>query len=319
MLFLIYINDLPNISNKLKFYLFADDTNIFYQSNDLNNLQNVLNKELKKLSLWLNANRLALNISKTNFVIFSPKNKPLTNVTLLIDKKAIEEKDHVKYLGVLIDSKLTFKTHITELTIKISRTIGLMSKIRHYTSNKALRIIYNSLIYPFLLYGIPIWGNANKTLINPIFILQKRAVRIILNKNNYIQTYYRLPGYPDSIWLVDTFIKESAEPLFKILNLLNIFDIFKIETLKFVYSSINRISPTQFQTYFNFPSYLHQTTGIRNKNLIIPQVRTTTYGLKSIKYTGAYLWNNLHLDNKSLSSKNLFIKSIKKDFLEKYA
>ena len=98
LLFLLYINDLPNISQKLKFFLFADDTNILYKSNNLATLQSAVNNELKKLSLWLNANRLSLNISKTNFVIFAAKNKPLSPVTLLLGKNAIEQKEHVKYL-----------------------------------------------------------------------------------------------------------------------------------------------------------------------------------------------------------------------------
>ena len=118
LLFLIYINDLPNISKKLKFYLFADDTNIFYQDSNLEDLETVVNKELKKLSLWLNANRLALNISKTNFVIFAAKNKPLKSVTILINKKAIQQSEYVKYLGILIDSQLTFKNHIANVVKK---------------------------------------------------------------------------------------------------------------------------------------------------------------------------------------------------------
>ena len=96
LLFLIYINDLPNISDKLQFFLFADDTNIYFDSFDLRYLEKTVNEELKKLCLWLNVNRLALNVSKTNFVIFRA-NKPLNhNVTLLMNKKAIEQKDHVK-------------------------------------------------------------------------------------------------------------------------------------------------------------------------------------------------------------------------------
>ena len=70
LLFLIYINDLPNISDKLKFFLFADDTNMYYESNDLIEIEKTVNKELKKFSQWLNLNRLALNVGKTNFVIF---------------------------------------------------------------------------------------------------------------------------------------------------------------------------------------------------------------------------------------------------------
>ena len=84
LLFLSYINDLPNISNKLSFYLFADDTNIIFESINLCTLQKTVNHEIKKLIMWLNANRLALNVSKTNFVIFSAVNKPLKPVTILL-------------------------------------------------------------------------------------------------------------------------------------------------------------------------------------------------------------------------------------------
>ena len=111
LLLLIYINDLPNISDKLEFFLFADDTNIYYEANDLDSIQRVMNDELKKLQDWLITNRLALNISKTNFTIFSAPNKPLKNITLLMSKKAIEEKKCIKYLGVIIDSKLSFFQH----------------------------------------------------------------------------------------------------------------------------------------------------------------------------------------------------------------
>jgi retron-type reverse transcriptase len=84
LLFLLYINDLPSISDKLRFFLFADDTNIYYESKDLIELEKTVNSELKKLCLWLNLNRLALNVGKTNFVIFRA-NKPLYhNVTLII-------------------------------------------------------------------------------------------------------------------------------------------------------------------------------------------------------------------------------------------
>ena len=105
LLFLLYINDLPNISSKMKFFLFADDINIYFESDDLLNVENTVNKELKKLYLWLNVNRLSLNVSKTNYIIFHPYNKPLRkHITIKINKKAITEKDHIKYLGVIIDS-----------------------------------------------------------------------------------------------------------------------------------------------------------------------------------------------------------------------
>ena len=106
----IYINDLPNISKILKFYLFADDTNIYYESSSLNEIEKTVNKELNKLYLWLNVNRLSLNIDKTNFTSFHPDNKPLKHhITIKINKKAIVEKQFIKYLGVIIDPSLRFQ------------------------------------------------------------------------------------------------------------------------------------------------------------------------------------------------------------------
>ena len=119
-----FLNDLPNISKILNFYLFADDTNIYYEPNPLIVLERTVNKELRKLHLWLNVNRLSLNIDKTNFIIFHPFNKPSKhNVTIKINKKAINEKESTKYLGVIIDSSLRWKHHIINLTKKISRAI----------------------------------------------------------------------------------------------------------------------------------------------------------------------------------------------------
>ena len=119
ILFLIYINDLPNSSKFFEFFLFADDTNIYYEADSLDKLELTLNKGLKELHTWLIVNRLSLNIKKTNFVLFHPYNKQVQrNITLKINKKAISEKDSVKYLGIMIDSGLTWKTHIETLTKK---------------------------------------------------------------------------------------------------------------------------------------------------------------------------------------------------------
>ena len=212
-------------------------------------MQKTVNKELKKLSLWLNANRLALNISKTNFVIFAAKNKPLQNVTLLINRKAIQQTNYVKYLGVLIDSRLTFANQIASIVKKVSRVTGLMYRIRNCVNNKTLKMIYYSLIYPHLLYGIPIWGNADDTHIKPLYILQKKAVRLILNKDKSIHTLFQLPGDPVTHWYMDTFVKVPSDPIFKELGILKINDIYKITTLTFVYESLNKVNPEQFHIY----------------------------------------------------------------------
>ena len=91
LLFFIYINDLPNISKILNFYLFADDTNIYYESSSLDNLERTVNSELNKLFLWLNVNRLSLNIDKTNFIVFHPYNKPKKKrITIMFTNLTVE-------------------------------------------------------------------------------------------------------------------------------------------------------------------------------------------------------------------------------------
>ncbi len=304
LLFLIYINDLPNVSKKLSFYLFADDTNLFYESDNLDELQKTVNKELKSILVWLNVNRLALNVSKTNFVIFSAVNKPTKPVTIVINKKAIEQKEYVKYLGVLIDCKLTFKQHITAVSKKIARAIGLMYKLRHFVSQNISIMMYYSIIYPFLIYAAPIWGNTNSTFLNALYVLQKKFVRII----TFNRTTYTHDGPPS-----------HSLPLFKELKILTINDIFKLEIIKFVYDSLNNNNPTQLNNFFNYPTTHYNTLSKRDKKLKIPQVRTTTYGLKSIKYSGAIIWNDIPftIRTTSTSRKNLITK-VKSIYLTEY-
>ena len=175
LLFLLYINDLPNVSKKLTFYLFADDTNIYFDSPDLFNLQKTVNKELRKIKRWLESNRLALNIDKTNFLLFHSSSKKITKfITIKIGRKKIKQENHVRFLGVLLDSILSWKTHIAELSKKLSRVIGLFYKIRHYAPLETLMLLYHGLFGSLLSYGIIVWGLTYPSLIEKIYIIQKK-------------------------------------------------------------------------------------------------------------------------------------------------
>ena len=102
LLFLIYINAIPNTSFKLAFYLFADDTSIYFESENLEQLQKIVNRKLKHVKKWLDANKLALNVDKTNFVIFHSPQKPLCeNIIIKFGKQHVKKAKHVKFLGLL--------------------------------------------------------------------------------------------------------------------------------------------------------------------------------------------------------------------------
>ena len=125
------MHDFYNSSGKFSFYLFADDTNLLYVDKNLKSLEKTVNNELVKVSDWLNANKLTVNATKSNFVIFRPYQRKMdhsVNIQMFDNSNhfltSLECKNHVKYLGVLLDSHLSWKYHIDNLTPKISRIIG---------------------------------------------------------------------------------------------------------------------------------------------------------------------------------------------------
>ena len=156
---MLYKDDLPNTSKLLSFHLFADDTNIYCSRQNLNDLELILNQELHAVAEWMKSNRLALSILKTNFVLFhSRRLEPYKSLNLKTDGVNIQEVSTVKYLGVTFESNLTWKNHVNELCLKLSKTVGIFSKLRYYVNVDILIMLYYSLIYPFLTYGIQVWG-----------------------------------------------------------------------------------------------------------------------------------------------------------------
>ena len=171
---------------KLSFYLFADDTNLLYADRDINSLERVVSAEFSKVQEWLVANKLTLNAKKSNFVIFHPYQKKLDRDVMIkifdIHTKEfvlLDQKTYIKYLGILIDSNLTWKYHISNITSKISQTIGVVARLRHFVPSSTLLTLYRSLVSPYLLYGLTVWGQAPLIYLNQILVLQKRALRLI--------------------------------------------------------------------------------------------------------------------------------------------
>ena len=122
LLFIIYINNLPNASNLLKTFLFADDTSLFYSHKDPNQLIRVMNCELSKISEWLKVNKLSLNVAKTNYILFRPRQKPITvSDTITLENIAFQQVEVTKFLGVLLDQHLSWKYHINHVTKKSQR------------------------------------------------------------------------------------------------------------------------------------------------------------------------------------------------------
>ena len=279
LLFLIYINDLPLSSSKLTFHLFADDTNIYCESDNICQLQRTVNKELRKVKLWLDVNKLSLNIDKTNFIIFNSPHHPSSDtVNIKIGNYPIKQSRYVKFLGVLLDENLTWKYHLIELSKKLARTCGMFFRVRHFLPINVLICLYNSLFSPFLQYAILVWGLTYETYINPVFLLQKRVIRAISFQN------YAAP----------------SSPIFSNLKILKLHDLFQLKLLSFVYECVNKISPTNFHTFFDTLASVHHygTRQATKDDIFLTQKNTLQYGLRSVRYCGAKCWNDIPVDIK---------------------
>ena len=154
----LYINDFSNCSKILDIHLFADDSNLLLSDKNLINLERVI--KLVKVKDLLNANKLTLNVSKSNFFIFhSHKKKVNHNLKISINDVALEQKQNtIKYLGIIIDSNLNWKNHVHQNSVKVSKCIGILSKLRYYLDRTILKQLYYAFLYLYLTYGLVAWG-----------------------------------------------------------------------------------------------------------------------------------------------------------------
>ena len=184
--FLLYINDFHNSSRTLNFHLFVDDFNLFYANKSLPRLESVICNELLYVHEWLCANKLSLNIEKANFIIFHPPQKKVNyDVNLTLKEKPIKQGHSMNYLSITIDAHLNWKAHIQNLSKKIQRSIGAISKLRHFVNLNILMNSYYSCIYPFLIYGL----------------IACRATHTTQQWNLYSYCRKRPSDYNDNFWL----------------------------------------------------------------------------------------------------------------------
>ena len=175
LLFLLYINDICSSSKLLHFILYADDTNIFYSCENIDDLCRIVNVELGCVMQWFISNRLSVNIKKTNFVMFGnqAKLKNITNCKIFMENIEIVQTNTAKFLGVSIDSNLTWKNHIDSITKKVAKSVGIIKRIRHCLPNNILHTLYNTLILPYINYCNIIWAKTKVTRNNKYTAPQK--------------------------------------------------------------------------------------------------------------------------------------------------
>ena len=172
ILFLIYINDLANVCKHTFPLLYADDTNLFISGEDLPQVVHLINEELQEIAFWLKVNKLSLNIKKTHYMLFTSNRKAKPDIAISIEGYPIDEVSYTKFLGVYIDNRLNWKKHISVISGKVSKAIGIVARARKFLNTGALKTLYNSFIYPYYTYCNHVWGNACMSTLNPLVLLQ---------------------------------------------------------------------------------------------------------------------------------------------------
>jgi hypothetical protein len=175
LLFLLYINDLAKISKYLYFILFADDTNIFLAHHSWETLLQIINNELILVNNWFAANRLTLNIDKTSFILFRSHRKTTPrDFALEMAGVPLSQVESIKFLGVTVDSHLSWRDHINFIAQKLSKNIGILYRVSHLLPEAAKLNLYYSLILPYLSYCNMIWASNYDSRISKLIILQKK-------------------------------------------------------------------------------------------------------------------------------------------------
>ena len=284
LLFIIYINDISNAC-ALENILYADDAALMLADKNVKKLKRSINQELALLDDWLISNKLTLNLTKTKYMLISNTNvlsaKDRKKFKLTIRKYTIHEVDQFKYLGVILDNKLSWSQHINYLVTKLSQVAGILYKVRNLLPLKSRIMIYNSLAGSYLNYGTVAWGSATPTALHKLKVVQNRLIR----------------------YITFTPPRTNVDHLFNFLNILTIQQLHFFETAKFVHSVHNHFSPTIFNNYFQSISHSYSTRTRQNSNFALPQPRTEK-GKRSCVYTGVNVWAKVPQHMKNLQKKS---------------
>ena len=159
---------------------FADDTALLFTHDTPEELKLRTNSELARISEWMLCNTLTLNTSKTNALFITPYlRKPNLPISFTLNHTIIQPTSTARYLGVLLDDKLKFDAHLTFLESKLSRSVGIISRLSQYLPTKTLLTLHYSLVHTHLLYALPSWASTYDTYLIKIQRLQNKAIRIL--------------------------------------------------------------------------------------------------------------------------------------------
>src|ERR1700733_13444498 len=232
----------------------------------------MFNQELSGVSDWFYANKLSLNLSKTNYILFCSHRKkvPSTENKLIINEITIPRVSSVKFLGTILDQSLTWNEHIKTISQKVAKNIGIMSRVAHLLPKQTRLNLYYSLIHPYFTYSNMVWASTYSSRLTRLNSLQRRAMRIIDG----------------------TRCSTPANVLFKLFRVLKVEQIRVQQTCEFMFKYFRNQLPMVFNNYFATTSDLNPYQ-VRSASIArVPYARTNSR-LFSIKCAVPHAWNDI--------------------------
>ena len=297
LLFLIYINDLPQISKIGSNILFADDTNILYTAPNYTTLRNTINKDLIIISAWFKLNKLSVNVSKTKCVVFhTRRSRPPDDWHIILNDNILETVDQIKFLGVIFHKNLSWEPHLHNVCNKISKSTAILAKVKHMVPQLIMRTIYNSLVLPHMSYALVAWGNSPASHLDRITKLQKKAIRH-MTKSKY---------------------NSHTEPLFKAQKLLKLSDLYYNNCCKIQFKNKSNKLPYYHSSKLTPVELTHDRPTRQARNLHTNRIYSEM-GKQTINFKISSVWNSLpnHLKVLNVTDKT-FSFSVKKYLLQSY-
>ncbi len=250
--------------------------------------------ELDKLNVWFAVNKLSVNVSKSNFILFGNR-KHNEDVDITINNVKIDRVYVTKFLGVLIDSNLNWKEHIDSINNKISKSIAIIYRASKILNSDSLYTLYCTLILPYLNYCIENWGNTHESNLSKIILKQKRVIRIICRAKLY----------------------DHTNPLFKKLKILKLKDLIELRSAIFIFKASCQTLPKNLQLILNFNT-VNKNYNLRNKQDYQHKYVRTKQKQMCLSIYGIKPWNNLHDDIKQCKNIHSFKTKYKKHLINKY-
>ena len=255
-------------------------------------INRTLNKDLRELSFWLNANKIALNVAKTEIILFKTRNKNYDDADLKIKlyRKRIHASPYVKYLGVFIDENLNWKIHKNKISTKLIKGNAMLSKLRHSVNKDILLSVYYGIFHSHLAYLCLVWGEAKFSL-SRITLLQRRAIRIL-----HSATY-----------------RDHTSPLFQRYKVLKFVVIISLESCIFVNKCFNDEAISLFSNHFKLTasSHSYSTRSVSNGLIFKRLYNTFLCGNKSVINSTVGTWNHFQTISHGHNLLNMLPKKVK--------